>query len=123
MDIPTPETVLMEALFEDKQAEAAINELQVLQMIRRYAGKPMRMQLENLPTLKGKYTRPCDVTVDLANRLLHQSGWHIKVVTSKDRVVVIDGHKYWGSDLVIDKIGTNFYSRLIRAVNVLLGKE
>ena len=45
MELPTPETVLMEAMFDDPLADGWLKHLEIEAMVKQYSGGPVRWQV------------------------------------------------------------------------------
>jgi len=125
LDLPTPETVLMEAMFDDSQADKVLEDLEVPQMIKWYTGGKVILRVENIKKY-GKTTIPTDNQINLANRKLHTLGWHLEMRKDKNRKITVnpgDHIYYHGYDLVLSKYRYGLIQRVIRAFNVLIGRE
>ena len=82
MDLPTPDTVLMDAMFEDAMADQLIEEFKILHILKKYSGVPIvwyNHEMEEECYRKNTH-RISQSTIAVINRKLHQFGWHMSAV-------------------------------------------
>lgn len=122
IEIPTPDTVLMEAMYDDPLADDILQRWNILGMIKAYSGQAVKTTLKNVAYFsdegEGKERVPADRGIDLANRKLHQFGWHLSFTFgSYESYFLLDS---WSPPPVAK---LRFMERLRKALRILAGEE
>ncbi len=119
MDLPTPDVVMMEAMYSDVTAEDLIDRLGIREMMYLYRGEPVIQPVRygKREELIGEGRKIIDWVLIIVNHRIKLDGWKIE-----QRVFGIQ------IDLVLDKIKfetpkTTFLDRLKRAWQVLNGQH
>jgi len=124
MDIPTPEMIALEATYDDTLADDLINKMIVIPMICYYSGVPLRYKVSTAPYYRDTISYPLPISVNVVNRKLHKSGWHIKVIRTNEMEMRGNSQCY-AYYFVLDRYipPSPLEVRLRRAWNILIGKE
>jgi hypothetical protein len=124
MELPTPETVLMEAMFDDPLADSYLKQFEIEDMVKQYTGVPVRRQVETIIMYKNldPPMKPSKSEIDVCNRKLHTLGWHLERHKA-DRTQCRGSIYYDCSDLVLDKYNPPAERKLsfIQRIAKLLG--